>query len=160
MESHLKAMQFSQKENEPLYQELEQVVKGLGMALVELTVAKSKGGAKIRAVITPADAKLNAGLLECSRVHRAVMPRIELAFPQENVSVEISSPGINRQLKNAGEFRHFTGKKIACYRTDISDWCTGLLESAGEHKITIRENEKMTELKYSIIGKAKLAGEI
>ncbi|MDR0550919.1 MAG: ribosome assembly cofactor RimP, partial [Spirochaetaceae bacterium] len=117
------------KAPDPLEAELEPVLTGLGMALVELTVSKHKGGAAVRAVVCRLGTDVS--LEDCAKAHRAIMPRIELALGQD-VAVEVSSPGIDRKLKHAGEFRHFTGRAVACYRTDISDWTTGILEEAGE----------------------------
>ena len=149
-------MQFSQKEPDPLFGSIEPVVKGFGMELVELNVSRHRGSITIRAIVTKTGAETATGLTDCAGVSRAIVPAIELAFNNEDFSLEVSSPGIDRILKHAGEFKCFIGKILSFYRTDISAWTSGVLESAGDKYITVKENGKMVQLDYNIIGKAKL----
>lgn len=142
-----------------LHDSLEPVVRGLGMSLIELTAfhRKGRGGnppsVQVRLVVM---AQGITGLDECSRVHRAVMPRLELAFPGQEVYLEVSSPGIDRIIKDASEFVHYTGKGIRCYRTDISGWTEGILQSADDEKLVLRKEDEEVVLNYAIIAKARL----
>jgi|GEM_PF-398939 len=141
-----------------LRQSLEEVLEGLKFSLVELTVSKHRGSVQIRAVIYNGEA---VGTDDCSKVHRAIMPRLELAFPQQDIYLEVSSPGINRLIKNNTEFQYYLGKNMRCYRTDISDWTAGILESADETGIvlTIKEGTNTAQalrLEFDTIAKAKL----
>ena len=43
-----------------------------------------------------------------------------------------------------------------CYRTDISDWTAGILESAGESGIVLKTKDGVVKLDFEIIAKAKL----
>jgi len=45
---------------------------------------------------------------------------------------------------------------IRCYRTDITEWTAGVLESADEKGIVIKTKEKTVRLEFDIIAKAKL----
>jgi ribosome maturation factor RimP len=93
---------------------------------------------------------------DCSRVHHALLPRLELAFPGTDLRVEVSSPGIDRVIKDGAEFAHHIGRGLTCYRTDISDWSAGILDSADETHIVLRGSGGMVKLAYEIIAKAKL----
>jgi ribosome maturation factor RimP len=120
---------------------------------VEITVSHHKGSVQIRAVV------YNGGdisLADCSAFHRAALPRLELAFPGQDLYVEVSSPGIDRLIKDGGEFRHYTGRHIRCYRTDISDWFSGLLVSSDEKGIVLAREGEECPLSYEIIVKARL----
>ncbi|MDR2097193.1 MAG: hypothetical protein LBP37_01565, partial [Spirochaetaceae bacterium] len=64
---------------------------------------------------------------DCARVHRAILPRLELAFPKLDIYIEVSSPGIERKIKDGAEFAHYIGRPVSCYRTDISGWTSGIL---------------------------------
>jgi ribosome maturation factor RimP len=132
---------------------LETVVKGLGFCLVELTVSRHRGSVQIRAVIYSGN---SIGTDDCSKVHRAVMPRLELAFEGQDIYLEVSSPGIDRLIKNGAEFANYTGRGVRCYRTDISDWTAGILESAGEEGIIIKTKEGSVRIEFDIIAKARL----
>ncbi|GHV81466.1 ribosome maturation factor RimP [Spirochaetia bacterium] len=123
------------------------------MALVEFTVSRHKGSTQVRAVVYKGGA---VGVGDCSKAHHAILPRLELAFPGEDLYVEVSSPGIDRLIKDGAEFAHYVGRGIRCYRTDISDWTGGILLAADTEGITLKGKDGMTALSFNIIAKAKL----
>jgi len=132
---------------------LETVLEGLGFSLVELAVSRHRGSVQVRAVIYNG---ASIGTDDCSKAHRAITPRLELAFPGQDIYLEVSSPGIDRLIRDGAEFAHYTGKGVRCYRTDISDWTAGILESADEKGIVIKTKEGTVRLEFDIIAKAKL----
>jgi ribosome maturation factor RimP len=138
---------------DPLFDSLEPVVQGLGMSLVELSLSRHKGSVQIRVV---AYKQGNMGVDDCSRLHHALLPRLELAFPGQDLYVEVSSPGIERLIKDGAEFAHYTGRGVRCFRTDISDWSSGILQSSDEKGLVLREKTGTTTLSYEVIAKAKL----
>ena len=153
-------------ENASVREFLKTVLKGLGFNLIELVISRHKGSVQVRMVIYNGSP---IGTDDCSKVHRAVMPRLELAFGQQepqpsakregsppDIYLEVSSPGIDRLIKDTEEFVHYIGRGIRCYRTDISDWTGGFLESVNENGITIKTNEGAQSLSFDIIAKAKL----
>jgi ribosome maturation factor RimP len=137
----------------PLYDSLEPVTRGLGLDLVELVVSRHRGSVQIRVVVYK---KGPLGVDDCSRAHHALLPRLELAFSGQDIYVEVSSPGIDRLIKDGAEFVFYIGRGIRCYRTDISDWSAGILESANEKGLILRAKEGMLNLSYEVIAKAKL----
>jgi len=132
---------------------LEAVLKGLGYSLVELTVSRHRGSVQVKTVIYNGS---RIGTDDCSKVHRAVMPRLELAFEGQAIYLEVSSTGIDRLIKDGEEFAHYKGKGVRCYRTDISDWTRGFLESVDENGIILKTKEGKISLNFDIIAKAKL----
>ena len=122
-------MNYSPRKEDPLYEALNPVVQGLGMSIVELSVSKQRGKTQIRLTVTK---KGVVGVGDCSRVHHAIVPRLELAFPGEDLYIEVASPGIDRTIKDASEFQLYIGRGIRCYRTDISDWTAGILQEADD----------------------------
>jgi len=150
----------SRKPDDVLFFSLEPVVRGMGLSLVELNLyhGKARGGntgtVQIRVIVYRDGV---TGLEECSRVHRGVLPRLELAFPGKDIYLEVSSPGIDRIIKDGSEFVHYIGRAIRCYRTDISDWTAGVLAATDERKIILRVEGVETELPYEVIAKARLA---
>jgi ribosome maturation factor RimP len=123
------------------------------MSLVELSQSRQRRSAQIRAVVYRPGA---VGVDDCSRVHQALIPRLELAFPGTDLYVEVSSPGIDRLIKDGAEFAYYIGRGIRCYRTDISDWSAGILESADETHLVLKGSKGIMKLAYEIIAKAKL----
>jgi ribosome maturation factor RimP len=96
------------------------------------------------------------GVDDCSRAHHALLPRLELAFPDQDLYVEVSSPGIDRIIKDGAELVYYVGRGIKCYRTDISDWSAGILQAADETGLILNTNKGMMQLTYEVIAKAKL----
>jgi ribosome maturation factor RimP len=137
-----------------LQAQMEEILKGLGLRLVELVVSRHRGSAQVRVVIYNGT---STGTDDCSKAHRAITPRLELAFPGSDIYLEVSSPGTNRLIKNGVEFTHYLGRGVRCYRTDISDWTAGILETADEKGIVLRTKEGTLRLEFDIIAKAKLA---
>ena len=142
-----------------LFETLEPVIRGLGMSLIELDLYRSKGRSgnpgniNVRAVVYREG---TIGLEDCSRVHHAIMPRLELAFPGQDIYLEVSSPGIERLIKDGSEFAHYIGRFLRCYRIDISAWTTGILLEADEEKILLRTEDGEAALAYGNIAKARL----
>ena len=154
-------MQFTVRERnskEPeaaLFQSLEPLIRGIGMDLIDLNVFHGRrGGVQVKAVVMAA---VDTGVEDCARAHRLIMPRLELAFPNRDISLEVSSPGIDRLIKDGSEFAHFIGRELRCYRVDISDWTTGILRAADEEKIVLLEDGEETILSYETIAKARLS---
>jgi ribosome maturation factor RimP len=86
------------------------------------------------------------------------LPRLELEFPGADLYLEVSSPGIDRVIKDGSEFAHYLGMGVKCYRRDISDWTGGMLRSAGETGIVLETGEGEISVPYDTIAKAKLDG--
>jgi ribosome maturation factor RimP len=138
-----------------LRESLETVLDGLKLHLVELMVSRHRGSVQVRAVIYNGS---SIGTDDCSKAHRAITPRLELAFCGQDIYLEVSSPGIDRLIKDGAEFTCYTGRGVRCYRTDISDWTVGILKSADEKGIELKAKEGNERLEYDIIAKARLDG--
>jgi ribosome maturation factor RimP len=141
------------KDDTSLLESIGPVAKGLGLDLIEVTVSRHRGSVQIRMVVCK---PLSTGINDCSRLHQAVLPRLELAFPGQELYLEVSSPGIDRLIKDGSEFAHYRGRGIRCYRTDISDWSSGILLSSDEEGIVLRNGEGELGIPYSLIAKARL----
>jgi ribosome maturation factor RimP len=142
---------------ESLYDVLEPVARGLGMSLIELSLSRRRGASQVR--IT-AWKEGSMGTDDCSRLHRALLPRLELALEGQDLYLEVSSPGIDRNIKDASEFAFFTGRGVSCYRTDTSGWTGGIVRAVDEKALTLEGREGVSVLPYEIIGKARLDSEI
>jgi ribosome maturation factor RimP len=141
------------EEDSALRKALEEVLSGLKYKLIELVVSRHRSSVQVRVVIFNG---ASIGVDDCSKVHRAITPRLELAFSGQELYLEVSSPGVDRLIKDGTEFAHYTGMGVRCYRTDISDWTAGILKSAGEKGIEILTKDGVITLAFDIIAKAKL----
>ena len=153
-------MDFADK-NGTYYQLLSPVVEGLGFSIVELTAANRQDGIHISLVIySPSGVSVK----DCERVHRLAAARAEVASDTRDVYFEVSSPGINRNIKSADEFGVFTGRRVKILCEGMSEWLHGVILSADAQNVvietvyTIENKNERTEKKipYSQIKKAKL----
>lgn len=105
--------------------------------IVEITVSASN---KIT-VLLDADNGMNVG--RCAEVNRALYKFVEAEnfFPENNFSMEVSSPGIDRPLKLLRQFTKNIGRTVEISKSDNSELC-GKLVAASEDLITIEKEEK------------------
>ena len=61
----------------PYYSDCAPLVKALGYVLVDLKVIPQKGTVRINAVIAGLDSSASIGVEDCSKVHHALLPRLE-----------------------------------------------------------------------------------
>jgi ribosome maturation factor RimP len=140
------------------------LLTALGFSLIEHSVSRHKGAVDVRLCVDRRGGVQAMGVAECAELHRAVLPRLELLYAPAGLSMEVSSPGIERNIKDASEFEFFIGRRVRCYRTDITDWTSGVLLAADESHLELEtrsagaDSGGVVSLDYKIIAKAKLEG--
>ncbi|MDR2471051.1 MAG: ribosome assembly cofactor RimP [Treponema sp.] len=169
--------------------DLSPVVSGLGFALVELDLYRTRKSARVRLVVTGAQADSDGapeirerggeapenrgpahppaiGTEDLARIHRAVLPRLELALGGDSsggksgtdIYVEVSSPGLDRLIRDGKEFRRYKGRPVRCYLAGASGWRRGILRGADGEQIMLETEEGTITVKYEHIAKARLDG--
>lgn len=154
-------MEYIPYEGIPYFKDCEAVVKGLGLLLVELQVVPQKGNVHVCAVIARPDGA-DVSVSDCSRIHHALGPAV-LSFLQkdrdditeDNVSMEVCSPGTERNLKNAAEFEVFKGREIRVWDKTVGDWVRGKITSSTKDAVTLTAGSEEIIVHYVDIAKAK-----
>ena len=145
----------------PYYSDCAPLVNGLGYELVELKVTPQRGSVHIVAVIAAKDPQYDIGVNDCSKVHHVLLPRLEALFGTDNTYMELTSPGMERNIRNAAEFAIFKGRQVRVWDKTISDWVGGKIIGSDEHSVTLeteQEDSKKTSQKsvlFEDIAKAK-----
>ena len=146
-------MEFADR-NGTYYKMLSPVVEALGFSIVELSAANRQDGLHISLVIF---SPTGVTVKDCEKVHRLAAARTEVASDNRDVYFEVSSPGINRNIKYADEFAVFAGRGIKVLCEGESEWVHGIILSADEQNVIIETSEKIEKkIPYSQIRKAKL----
>ena len=149
-------MEYIAFDDIPHYSECAPLVEGLGYHLIELKIVPAKTVTKILAVIAPKDPDRNISVNDCSRVHHVLLPRLEALLGTDNTSMELTSPGIDRNVKNAAEFSLFIGRAVRVWSKTISDWIGGKILSADETALTMEtEKGETVTVPYGEMAKAK-----
>ena len=144
-------MDYIALDSYPHYTECEKIVSELGFHLVELKISPQNGVTQILATITGADASVNIGVNDCSRVHKVLLPALEEMLGTDNTYMELTSPGMERNIRNAAEFPLFLGREIRVYDKTVTDWVGGLLKAADTNSLTLEETKEDGTLESKVI---------
>ena len=138
------------------YSDCAPIVEGLGYKLVDLKIVPSKTITKISAIITGTDPSQNIGVNDCAKVHRTLLARLEALLGTEETSMELTSPGIEHNIKNAAEFSVFTGRLVRVWDKTINDWIGGAITTADDKSVTLKaEDGTEHTITFENIAKAK-----
>lgn len=155
-------MEYTSLESQKYYANCQDLIKGLGYSIVELCVVPNKSQFQVRVVITHKIADLfsdvSIGVNDCAKVHRLLLPYFEERLHSEEVYIEVTSPGMERTIKNAAEFALFIGRQIKVWDTLSVGWISGILSESTTDSLTLRLTgvEEVKTLTYVNIAKAKL----
>ncbi len=130
--------------NEALEGFVRQEVESLGYDLVELR----KGGTGRRPVLDVRIDRRDGSKVtidDCALVSRALEPRLDASgMVGENYVLEVSSPGVERPLRNADDWRRFTGRTAKVLATSLGGRMevevVGVDDSTGESVAIMRDS--------------------
>lgn len=153
-------MDYISLDKTPHYTECARVAETLGYLLVELRIVPQKGSVRILAVITGKDTSAVIGVSDCSKAHHALLPRLQELLGTEDTYMELTSPGLERNIKNAAEFPLFTGRKVRVWDTETNDWVGGKIVAADTKSVTLEVTQEdgsavQKTVSYVNIAKAK-----
>ncbi len=136
-----------------LRREIEPVIDGLGFCLVELKASELKDGFHVVVTVyRTAGVDLDA----CADIHRTILPRIELWRDARDVHLQVSSPGLDRTLKDHREYAIFAGKRVRVLLSSGEEWVSGVLRGVDEESCSIETEDGIRRLAFAEIRKAKL----
>ncbi|MCQ2590552.1 MAG: ribosome maturation factor [Treponema sp.] len=149
-------MEYTAYSSIKYYKECAVLVEGLGYKLVDLKIIPAQTITKISAIVTTVNPDENMGVNDCAKVHRVLLPRLEELLGTEDTTMELTSPGIEHNIKNAAEFSVFVGRNVRVWDKEITDWIGGKIISADDKSVTMEKEsgETFTEL-FENIAKAK-----
>lgn len=116
-------------ESEELYKDIADTVSGIGLALVDLSVTRTKGGATRAFAVVYGTA--GTGIDECARAHRLIQTRLEAVLGESDFHLETASPGIDRTIKSSREYGIFLGRGVRLFLDDASELCGRIVSSDG-----------------------------
>lgn len=148
-------MEYLPLDKIPHFSECEPLVRGMGYVLVDLKIIPQKNTVKISAVIACKDAGASLGVDECSKVHRALLPRLQALLGTDQTYMELTSPGTDRNIKNAAEFALFSQREIRVWDKNISDWISGKILRSDENSVTLEADGQEKVFRFEDIAKAK-----
>ncbi|HTX73388.1 MAG TPA: hypothetical protein VMC79_11225 [Rectinemataceae bacterium] len=141
------------QEEEMLAADLEPLLMGAGLRLVELAISRHRGSAQVRAVIF---APAGTGISECSTAHRLIYPRLQILLGAAEPSLEVTSPGIERAIKSPKEWMIFRGKGVRILPVGGGEWTRGRIVTASSGSVTLETSAGEQVFAFADIAKARL----
>ncbi len=100
------------------------------------------------------------GLADCERLSRELGDVLDAAAVIDGgYDLEVSSPGLDRQLKKEREFRWAIGKHVRCWLAGGAEFNGRLAEVTAE-RLVLERNGQRTELGRAEVTKARLEAEV
>src|SRR6266545_1195688 len=127
---------FGETSRKHMRDALEDLVKHeltlLGLELFELRTGGSKGRPVLDVRIDRTDGQ-KVTIDDCARASRAIEARLDSeSYAGTRYVLEVSSPGIERPLRNAGDWRRFVGRDAVVTSDAVADGPT-----AGSREVRI-----------------------
>lgn len=129
------------------------VIEGMGFQLVELGLHRSRSGSRVHVVVYRAQ---GVGVEDCAALSRSLRPRLELAAGLGEVGLEVSSPGLDRVIKDPTEYEIFRGRGVRLWLREASDWLDGINEGVSGGELALSSGGRSLRIHLDEIVKAKL----
>lgn len=135
-----------------LTQDIEELITGMGMSLVSMNQQVVNGRLQVSVVVhKPGGVKLD----DCADVHRTVQPRLSVLTGRRDISMEVSSPGIGRKLKDPREYRPFIGSVIKVLPRE-GDWFSARLVSCDDNTVELERDGTVSRMSFDEITVSRL----
>ena len=134
------------------------VLRDHGLELVELEWQPRRPRGVLRLFV---DKPGGVGIDDCQRVSREVGDVLDAsALIEEAYDLEVSSPGLDRQLRTDREFRWATGKRVRCWLAGGQEVRGRLLGIDGGFLVLEQEGGEQVKLDKASITKAQLDADV
>jgi ribosome maturation factor RimP len=132
---------------------IQPLLAGMGFSLVEISVGRRKGTTFVSLVIYR---KEGVGVEECAEVSGLVFPRLQTIEELGDVSLEVSSPGIERSIRGPAEYAIFIGRGVRILAGEETEWFSGIIEGIEGETLQLRKGKERFRFSLAGIRKARL----
>jgi ribosome maturation factor RimP len=128
-----------------------------GLILVELQWRSRRPRGSLKLFV---DKPGGVGIDDCQRVSRELGDVLDAAAViEEAYDLEVSSPGLDRQLRTDRELRWAVGKRVCCWLAGGRQ-VDGRLAAVDAERLTLDQDGKPVELPRASVTKARLDPEV
>ena len=136
---------------------VEPVVQHHGLTLVDLEWKGDRRRGILRVYVDKAG---GVGIGDCERLSRELGDLLDAEGVIEGAyDLEVSSPGLDRQLRKDREFQWAVGKRVRCWLAGGEEHFGRLAEVAPERLVLDRDGERV-ELPRDVVTKARLEADV
>jgi ribosome maturation factor RimP len=134
------------------------VLRDHGLTLVDLEWRPRRPRGVLRLFV---DKPGGVGIDDCQRLSREVGDVLDAsALIEEAYDLEVSSPGLDRQLRTDREFRWATGKRVRCWLAGAQEVRGRLLGIDGGFLVLEQDGGEQAKLDKASITKARLDADV
>ena len=139
---------------------LQPLIEAEGFQCVEVQLQRSRRARSLR-IIVYRESGMDAYALE--RLTHGIRFQLPLLADADggalnDLSLEVSSPGIERALRQPHEYAIFAGKAVRVLRDDSTTWEHAVIEHAAGDDVTLRFTAATTTMPIANIRRAQLTG--
>jgi ribosome maturation factor RimP len=133
------------------------VLHDQGLTLVELEWHARAGRSVLRVFV---DRPGGVAIADCERVSRELGDLLDVSgLIEASYDLEVSSPGLDRQLRSEREYRWAVGKRVQCWLAGGREVRGRLAEVAPQRLVLERDGERV-ELERAAVTKARLDADV
>ena len=137
---------------------IQPVLRDYGLELVELEWHARRPRSVLRVFV---DKPGGVAVGDCERVSREVGDLIDVeGLIEDAYDLEVSSPGLDRQLRTDREFRWAAGKRVRCWLTGGQEVRGRLLGIDGGQVVLEQDDGTEAKLDRASVTKARLDAEV
>lgn len=142
--------------------DIESLIGTENLKVVELVKNETPYGTNLKLTLYNKDHEITTD--ELADVYRILYPRYSLLLNDRDLTLEVSSPGLQRNFKDIYEFEVFAGKCVRVYSDVYSSWIIGDIISSDEKELILKnvliedtkETHELLTISLNSIQKAKL----
>ncbi|WP_053228123.1 ribosome assembly cofactor RimP [Spirochaeta cellobiosiphila] len=140
------------KPEHPLFDEVVNILAPLEICPLEFGLHRNKGLVRADLVIYK---KSGVSHDDCQKTSEILLPKLEILLDSQDVNLEVSSPGISRNIKTFYELEVFVGQGVSLYLKSKSEWVNGVL-TKNKNSYIITKDGINIDISPEDIQKAKL----
>ena len=142
-----------------LWSVLEPVISAAGFQCVDLQLQRNRRAHRLAVIVYRAAGVDAASLETLAREIQFLLPLIgEPPGSLDDVTLEVSSPGVERVLRSPREYAIFTGKAVRVLCGEATEWESAVIVSSAGESVTLRFDRGEEAVPMATIRRAQLTG--
>lgn len=143
-----------------LWSVLEPVINAAGFQCVDLQLQRNRRARRLAVIVYRADGMDAASLETLARDVQFRLPLVGAAPGNalDDVTLEVSSPGVERVLRSPREYAIFADKAVRVLRGDATEWESAVIVSSADESVTLRFERGEETVPIATIRRAQLTG--
>jgi ribosome maturation factor RimP len=148
---------MEEEEQDAIERLVQPVVLAHGLTLVDIEWRQRRPRGVLRLFVDKAG---GVAIADCERLSRELGDVLDAAGAISSAyDLEVSSPGLDRQLKTEREFRWAEGKRVRCWLADGRE-IRGRLSSVDAERLVVEDNGAAFEIPRAALARARLEPEV